>query len=230
MTENKTPKVYAAIHNVLTALQVSKGGMLPGNMGGKAYMTAEDISNEVKRLFVENRLILRANETVAHVSTDDLGDKKMRFQITISGTYEAIHIDDGSALEFSGTGQGLATGTAVAANIASTFALKNALQRQFLISEASVDAEGHTEQAPPKQNPAQQAAQATKPKSSGAAKAVGDEEQRQAQIRISEGITAGTYDKDRVTALHNALEKETGKDKSKLMVELEKRLKSGEVA
>ena len=227
MTENNVPKVYAAIHNVLKALQVEKGGMLPGNMGGKAYMTAEDISNEVKRLFVANDLIFEANEEVVTDSTADLGDKKMRFQTTITGTYRAIHIEDGSSISFSGTGQGLATGTAVAANIASTFALKNALQRQFLISEAAVDAEGHTEQAPPKQSQAQQTAAKAAP---AAPKKASGKANQDAQKRIADKIGSGEYDKDRVTKLNAALAEELGKPKGEVMVELEQRLEAGETA
>lgn len=230
MTENNTPKVYAAVHKVLKGLQVAKGGMLPGNMGGKAYMTAEDISNEVKNLFVENDLILEANEEVVTDSVADLGDKKLRFQTTIKGTYRAIHIKDGSYITFSGTGQGLATGTAVAANIASTFSLKNALQRQFLISEASVDAEGHTEQAAPKQSPAQQAAQKIAKPAAAAPKASGSSENDEAKQLIAAGVGNGTYDRDRVNALQEKLAKDLGKPKNQVMVELHKALEAGEVA
>lgn len=227
MTETNTPKVYAAIHKVLKALQVDKGGMLPGNMGGKAYMTAEDISNEVKRLFVANNLILQSNEEVVTDSVADLGDKKMRFQTTISGKYAAIHIEDGSRLEFSGTGQGLATGTAVAANIASTFSLKNALLRTFLISENGVEQDGNTEQAPPKQNSAQQqAAKATAPATPKKLTGANGE----AQKRVAAKMEDGTYDRERVTALNAKIAQQLGKSKGDVMVELEKALEAGEVA
>lgn len=226
---NQTPLVYAAIHKVLKALQVDKSGMLPGNMGGKAYMTAEDISNEVKRLFVANNLILQSNEEVVTDSVADLGDKKMRFQTTIKGTYTAIHIEDGSTMSFSGTGQGLATGTAVAANIASTFSLKNALLRTFLISESGVEQDGQTEQAAPKQNSAQQAAAkattapATIKKAPAGANAA-------AQKRVKEKMDDGTYDRDRVTALNAKIAEKLGKPKGDVLVELEKALEAGEVA
>lgn len=227
MTNNNVPKVYAAIHKVLEHLQVDKNGMLPGNMGGKAYMTAEAISNEVKRLFVENNLILESNET-SETFAPNFGDSKSRFQITVSGSYRAIHIEDGSSITFSGTGNGLATGTAVAANIASTFALKNALQRQFLISEDSVERDGQAEQAPPKQNSAQQAAaSATAPP---APKKASGKANQDAQLRIKEGMDDGTYDKGAVTALMDKLSAELGKPKGEVMVELEKRLKAGGVA
>lgn len=228
MTETNAPKVYTAIHKVLKTLQVDKNGVLPGNLGGKNYATAESISNEVKKLFVANDLIPEYNEEIVTESVADLGDKKMRFQTTIKGTFKAIHIEDGSSITFSGHGHGLATGTAMAANIASTFAMKNALQRQFLISEDSVERNGQAEQAPPKQNSAQQeAAKATTPppapkKLTGAN---GD-----AQKRVVAKMEDGTYDRERVTALNAKIAKQLGKSKGDVMVELEKALEAGEVA
>lgn len=228
MTENNTPKVYAAIHKVLKALQVDKGGMLPGNMGGKAYMTAEDISNEVKRLFVANNLILQSNEEVVTDSVADLGDKKMRFQTTIKGTYSAIHIEDGSTMSFSGTGQGLATGTAVAANIASTFALKNALQRQFLISEDSVERDGQAEQAPPKQSQAQATAAKAAPVKRPTK--ASDTANTEAFGRLKAKMDDGIYTQAQCNAMVEKIAAETGKPKGECMVEAEKRLAAGEVA
>lgn len=160
----ETPKVYQALMNVLKKLNVAKTGTLPGNMGGKSYLTAEAVANEVKKLFVEENLILLPNEMVTHNESPDFGDKKVRFQVTIEGEYTIVHVEDGSKVQIGGIGQGLATGTAVAANIASTFALKNALQRTFLISEESVDAEGHKEQAVPKQAEAQRRLQEPAPR------------------------------------------------------------------
>lgn len=229
MTENNTPKVYGAIHEVLKALRVDKNGELPSSMGGKNYATAEAVSNGVKNLFVENNLILEANEEVSHVNTPDFGDKKSRFMIVVTGKYRAIHIEDGSFISFSGTGAGLATGTAIAANIASTFALKNSLQRQFLISEDSVEREGNTEQAAPKQNSAQQAAAkattapATIKKAPAGANAA-------AQKRVKDKMDDGTYDRDRVTALNAKIAEKLGKPKGDVLVELEKALEAGEVA
>lgn len=224
-----TPKIYQAIHQVLSALRVEKNGELPGNMGGKSYATAEAISNGVKNLFVENGIILEANEEIAHIDTPDFGDKKVRFVVTILGKYRAIQIEDGSSISFSGTGMGLATGTAVAANIASTFALKNALQRQFLISEDSTEREGHTEQAPPKQSSAQQAAAKATPSKATPAK-VSDKAQAEAQKRIMDKIASGDLDPARVSELHNKVASELGKAKGDVLVELEKRLEAGEVA
>lgn len=225
MTENNVPKVYAAIHNVLKALQVEKGGMLPGNMGGKAYMTAEDISNEVKRLLVQNNVVLEANEDVVQVEAPDFGDKKMRFMITVKGTYRLIHVEDGSYITISGVGQGMGVGVATAAAVASTFAQKSALLRTFLISESGVEAEGHTEQAPPKQSQAQQTAAKAAP---AAPKKASGKANQDAQKRIADKIGSGEYDKDRVTKLNATLAEELGKPKGEVMVELEQRLEAGE--
>lgn len=231
MTENNVPKVYAAIHQVLKALQVEKNGELPSNMGGKNYATAEAVSNGVKNLFVENNLILEANETVSHVDTPDFGDKKTRFSIVITGSYRAIHIEDGSSISFSGTGSGLATGTAISANIASTFALKNALQRQFLISEDSVEREGQTEQAAPKQTPAQRTA--TQAATPPAPKKATGKANQDAQLRIKEKMSTaeeGTpYHNSNVAKMMDALAKQLDKPKGEVMVELEQRLEAGEV-
>lgn len=233
---NTTPKVYAAIHAVLKALQVEKNGELPGNMGGKSYATAEAVSNGVKNLFVANNLILEANEELVNIDTPDFGDKKSRFLVTTRGSYKAIHIEDGSSISFSGLGQGLATGTAIATNIASTFALKNALQRQFLISEDSVEREGQTEQAAPKQNSAQQTAaasakppvkKATTPPPKGKERTP---ENAEAYARIAAKIKSKDYEGPAVTALSEKIAKELGKTKDEVMVELEKRLLAGEVA
>lgn len=228
MTETNTPKVYTAIHKVLKTLQVDKNGVLPGNLGGKNYATAESISNEVKKLFVANNMIPEYNEEIVTESVADLGDKKMRFQTTIKGTFKAIHIEDGSSITFSGHGHGLATGTAMAANIASTFAMKNALQRQFLISEDSVERNGQAEQAPPKQNSAQQeAAKATTPPPSPKKLTGANGE---AQKRVAAKMEDGTYDRERVTALNTKIAQSLGKPKGDVMVELEKALEAGEVA
>lgn len=226
MTENNTPLIYGAIHKVLGHLTVAKNGTLPGNLGGKPYQTAEDISNEVKTQLVQNNVIVEAQEDVVKVESPDYGDKKMRFMITVQGSYRLIHIDDGSSLTIKGVGQGLGTGVATAASVASTFALKSALLRTFLISESGVERDGQTEQAPPKQNSAQQAAkQATAPP----AKAGGSAENREAQVRIGAAIAAGTYEKEAVTKLNDALAKQLGKPKGEVMVELEQRLLAGEV-
>lgn len=141
MTEPKVapvPQVYNAIAAVLNALSVEKGGQLPSNMGGKPYITATDLNNEVKRQFVENNLILLPSE---HELKHDVIQFKERLNVAVSieGTYTIVSTEDGSSVVVQGVGDGLASGTAVASNIASTNALKNALLRTFLVTEQSVE-------------------------------------------------------------------------------------------
>lgn len=232
MTEN-TNKIYGSIHKVLNHLSVSKNGTLPGNLGGAAYLKADDISNEVKTQLVKNNVIVEANEEVVKVDSPDYGDKKMRFVITLKGTYRLIHIEDGSSITISGTGQAMGTGVATAAAVASTFAQKTALLRTFLISEDSVEREGQTEQAAPKQNTAQQTAAATaKPPAKPAAKPTvkGDAANKEAFTRVAALVNEGKLEKPAVTALNEKIAKELNTPKGEVMVELEKRLLAGEVA
>lgn len=132
------PSVYGAIANVLKALSVEKGGTLPGNMGGKNYITASDLSAEVKRLFVEHGLILAPNEEVINQEIIN-NNNRLTIAITVKGTYQIIALVDGSHVTIGGVGDGLAIGTSVSSNIASTNALKNALLRFLLVTEQSVE-------------------------------------------------------------------------------------------
>lgn len=134
----ETPHVYEALGAILKSLSVPKNGMLPGNMGGKPYVTAVDAAAEVKRQFVENGLIFLPSEDVIKHETIIHKDR-LNIVIVIKGTYTIVSQKDGSSVVVSGTGDGLATGTAVASNIASTNALKNALLRTFLITEQSAE-------------------------------------------------------------------------------------------
>lgn len=134
----EVPHVYTALAEILKHLSVEKNGQLPGNMGGKAYITAVDISAEVKRQFVANNLIFLPDEEVIKHETVMHKDR-INTAIVIRGTYTILSTKDGSSVIVSGTGDGLATGTAVASNIGSTNALKNALLRTFLITEQSVE-------------------------------------------------------------------------------------------
>ena len=134
----EVPHVYTALAEILKHLSVEKNGQLPGNMGGKAYITAVDISAEVKRQFVANNLIFLPDEEVIKHETV-LHKDRINTAIVIRGTYTILSTKDGSSVTVSGTGDGLATGTAVASNIGSTNALKNALLRTFLITEQSVE-------------------------------------------------------------------------------------------
>ena len=138
--KEKVPAIYGAVANVLKAMAVEKGGVLPGNMGGKPYITAVDLSAEAKRQFVANNIILIPNETVTKHDIEESGGRKM-IVVGIRGEYTLIHTGDGSSVTISGAGDGMALGTSVASNIASTNALKNALLRTFLITEQSVEDE-----------------------------------------------------------------------------------------
>lgn len=232
MTE-KTPKVYAAIHKVLGALVVEKNQTLPSNMGGGKYAPASAVANEIKRLFYQENLILLTKETVNEHAVIDAGNNKTRVSVSITGTYTAIHVEDGSSVEFSGTGDGLATGTAVASNIASTNAQKNGLLRTFLVSEEGVEEDSQREQAQPKETAAQRTAKApaaTKPKKTATAPKASGADNKAAQERIAAGIESGALDRDRVTALHNKIAEEQGKEKGEVIVDLLKALEAGEVA
>ena len=134
----EVPHVYTALAAILKSLSVEKNGQLPGNMGGKPYITAVDASAEVKRQFVENNLIFLPNESVFRHEVIAHKDR-LNTTIVITGEYTIVSTVDGSKVTVAGTGDGLAGGTAVASNIASTNALKNALLRTFLITEQSVE-------------------------------------------------------------------------------------------
>lgn len=136
--EGNVPHVYTALANILKELGVAKGGTLPPNMGGKPYITAVDVAREVKNLFVANDLIFLPTETV-HKHDVVIHKDRVNVAVIITGEYTIVSLQDGSQVVVSGTGDGLAGGTAVASNIASTNALKNALLRTFLITEQSVE-------------------------------------------------------------------------------------------
>lgn len=159
-TKNKVPAVYPALANILKSLQVDKNGVLPGNMGGKPYLTAVDVSAEAKKQFVDNNLVILPQESVVKHENIVTSDRAVKITVVIEGTYTIVSTEDGSSVVVSGTGDGLANGTAVASNIASTNALKNALLRTFLITEQSVEDEsknGPKESAEPKPRAVQSA-------------------------------------------------------------------------
>lgn len=136
--EGNVPHVYTGLANILKELGVAKGGTLPANMGGKPYITAVDVAREVKTLFVANDLIFLPTEKV-HKHEVVIHKDRVNVAVIITGEYTIVSLQDGSQVVVSGTGDGLAGGTAVASNIASTNALKNALLRTFLITEQSVE-------------------------------------------------------------------------------------------
>lgn len=138
--EYTTPHVHTAVHKILGELQVDKNGLLPGNMGSKPYIQATDVAAEVKKRLYQNGLFVTPHEEVVKHETIVLKDR-INVAIVVSGTYYIISTVDGSTLTITGTGDGLAGGTAVASNIASTNAFKNAFLRFLLITEQSVEDE-----------------------------------------------------------------------------------------
>lgn len=131
------PAIHTALAAILKSLSVEKNGQLPGNMGGKSYITATDLNSEAKRKFVEHNLVLIPNEKV--IKYEAQSGTRLQILVAIEGTYTLASTVDGSVVEFGGVGDGVATGSAVASNIASTNALKNALLRLFLVTEQSVE-------------------------------------------------------------------------------------------
>lgn len=134
MTETK--HVYKALASILKEMSVEKGGTLPGNMGGKPYITAVDLNAEAKRQFVDNDLVLIVNEKLVRHENLVIKDR-ITVSTLIEGSYQLVSTVDESSITFSGIGDGLAIGTAVSSNIASTNALKNALLRLLLVTEQS---------------------------------------------------------------------------------------------
>jgi len=163
MTETKVPAIYSAIHGVMNELGVDKNGTLPGNMGNGKYITASDLSAAVKTAFVKHNVVGFPHERQVSKEIIQFKDR-LNIAVSIETTYTLVSVTDGSNMVVSGVGDGLATGTAVSANIASTNALKNVLMRLLLITEQSVEDQGKEE---PKVTRAQQAvAKASKPASS----------------------------------------------------------------
>ena len=139
MNDYKVPHVHTAVAVILGSLSVDKDGTLPGNMSGKKYTTAGNLSNTVKAEFAEKGLLMAASETIFHheVTADKTG--RTLVAISVNGSYTIISTVDGSTLTIGGIGDGLATGTSVANNIASTNAFKNALLRTFMVTETSIE-------------------------------------------------------------------------------------------
>ena len=220
----KVPEVYKGIAEILKSLSVEKNGVLPGNMGGKPYITAVDTAAETKRQFVANNLIFLPSEEVVKHETIIHKDR-LNIAIVIKGTYTIVSTLDGSSVTVSGTGDGLATGTAVASNIGSTNALKNALLRTFLITEQSVEDASKQEatdtgvHATAASQKVDRARTATKPA------AVEDLNALKAKVReFIEGADNTESARKKVVDLQNTLKTETGKTGLELQKELNKRL------
>jgi len=137
--EYKVPHVVKALHAILSELGVAKGGVLPQNMGGKPYITAADVAKEVKTLLVKNDLVVYPDEKITKHEIRTEVANRYTVAVGIEGTYTFESVIDGSTRSVTGAGDGLAGGTAVASNIASTNTMKNALLRTFMITEQSVE-------------------------------------------------------------------------------------------
>ena len=182
MTEKyATPHVHTALGAILNDLSVEKNGKLPSNMGGKPYISAVDLSLEIKRKFVEHNLILLPTEHVVNHNSVTDATKRITFYISINGEYTILSTTDGSSVTIGGVGDGVAMGSAVAANIASTNALKNALLRTFLVTEQSVEDEA-------KNGPKQDASEMPPaPVATGGLKALQDDLRKRSQKAAPDG-------------------------------------------
>jgi hypothetical protein len=171
--EPNVPHVYLGLAEILRTLGVEKNGQLPQNMGGKPYIAAVDVAQEVKNLLVANSLIVLPNERVVKHEVV-LANNRLTVAVAIEGEYTFVSTVDGSSAAVQGVGDGLANGNAVASNIASTNAMKNALLRAFMITEQSVEdqAKNGTDESPA--NTPKAVAAATKSASKGAVPAANE--------------------------------------------------------
>ena len=220
-TTEKVPHVYTALAEILKNLSVEKNGTLPGNMGGKPYITAVDAAAETKRQFVANGLVFLPSEEVIKHETIQFKER-LNVTIVITGTYTIVSTVDGSSVTVSGTGDGLATGTAVASNIASTNSLKNALLRTFLITEQSVeDASKAVSDSPAGQSPAQR--QIDKARAATPA-AKGNSELEDLKKKVRDAIGAGTVTREEVVSMQTEIKEVTKTTGLELQKELVKAL------
>lgn len=217
----EVPHVYKALAEILKSLSVGKNGVLPGNMGGKPYITAVDAAAETKRQFVANNLIFLPDEEVIKHETIIHKDR-LNIAIVIKGTYTIVSTVDGSRVVVSGTGDGLATGTAVASNIGSTNALKNALLRTFLITEQSVEDASKAGVPDEPSNPVQRKIDNAR---KAPAKPASNGTSARDKIRI-EYIESGKVDKDTVNKMIQAAKTEGKGDAFEAVL---KKLEKGEV-
>ncbi len=140
MTEYITPHVHKALLAIYKDLEVEKDGTLPSNMSGKAYVTAGNLSAKIKEKFIEHELIFYPiREYISHHEVAQDKTQRTLVAFSVEASYKIISTVDGSSIEIGGAGDGLATGTSVANNIASTNALKNALLRLVMATEGGVE-------------------------------------------------------------------------------------------
>lgn len=138
--EYKVPHVHKALIEIRKALNIDKDGVLPGNMGGKSYVSAGNLAAHLKSAFDEHDLLFYAEKEYVynHEITQDKTQRTL-VGIAIEGQYKIVSAVDGSSITISGAGDGLATGTSVANNIASTNAAKNAMLRLVMATEGGVE-------------------------------------------------------------------------------------------
>lgn len=136
----KVPHVHKALLAIYKELAVEKDGTLPGNMSGKPYVTAGNLCASIKEQFILHDLIFHpTHEGIVHHEVAQDKTQRTLVAISIEGRYKIISTVDGSSIDIAGAGDGLATGTSVANNIASTNALKNALLRLVMATESGVE-------------------------------------------------------------------------------------------
>jgi hypothetical protein len=142
MTETKytTPHVHKALVAIRKGLSVEKDGTLPSNMGSGKYVSAGNLAAALKSEFDEHGLLFHPvrESIVRHEVTQDKTQRTL-VAFSIEAQYRITSTVDGSEITIGGAGDGLATGTSVANNIASTNALKNALLRLVMATEGGVE-------------------------------------------------------------------------------------------
>ena len=148
---------------------------------------------------------------------------RINIRIVIKGSYTIVSTVDGSQVTVSGIGDGLASGTAVAANIGSTNALKNALLRTFLITEQSV--EDDSKNGPSQPPAAVQKAQERKANPPQGQRNVSSTQQK----IVAEFIETKKVEKAQVTAVKERIAGETNKKGEELMQAVYEALSKGEV-
>ena len=122
-TTTRTPKpkvdhVITAVAAILDSLTVDKKGTLPANMGGGAYIRANDLFQAYKVAAAEQKVLILPSEEVMREWNENGA-----IHITIRGTYTFLSTVDESELEVSAVGDGLARNTSIASNVASTNAM-----------------------------------------------------------------------------------------------------------
>lgn len=192
--------IYEAIGEILRDLDVEKDGVLPGNMGGKAYRTIESVTKGLRSELVSKGVIIVPNEKVISQERWEF-TKRMNFSTVIEGTYQLVSTKDGSSITISGTGRGNSMGTSVDANGASSFAFKNAVQRLFLISDNEEETAAMRDGTPGPTKLERDAAQARGAAPKRATRAKADPKEDKAKVEIkTEFIDSGIVSKEQVGA------------------------------